>query len=497
MESDSIYDIIYTFFLPILLTIFGFLLRFYRIDKESIWLDESYSFHFSRRSFNYLVTELSFSVPHSPFYHIVLKIWTKIFGTSELSLRFPSLVFGTLCIPIIYLLATELFDRRVGTVAMFLSSINYYQIYYSQEARMYTMMIFFGLLSIYFSIRFVRYSGRKNIVLYILSTILLGYTHAHAFFIITVQNIFVICILIYSLKIKGSYYHNGSVRSISKKWIISQILIFITLIPWIYVLIVKALNESSAPWLYIPNYMNLVFSYTRHFGFGPESGGVLILILIVLFVSTGIFTKLTVESDSFLGFDREHAESILLLVILATIPVLFPFIISNLIAPIYYSRYVVIVSISIIILMSKSIVSLVQNDAFSLIIIFVLIIFTMMPVATYYENHTKSQWSETVDYVESDISEDDLLISMPKFTQHAYNYYSENESYEAHFTSDKTSINSSNTEGDIYLVWNTQHWNNSPPPDLISSIEETHKLVEESNYVTTSVRVYERKPVKS
>ena len=66
-----------------------------------------------------------------------------IFGNSEVVLRFIPALLGVLTIPLIYLVGKEFMDRNVGIIAAAAFAFSPFLIFYSQEARAYSMMLFF------------------------------------------------------------------------------------------------------------------------------------------------------------------------------------------------------------------------------------------------------------------------------------------------------------------------------------------------------------------
>ena len=71
--------------------------------KNSIWFDESYSAYLIRGDFSDIWT-LTASDVHPPFYYFCLKVWSLIFGYSDVSLRFMSVFLGALTIIILFYL---------------------------------------------------------------------------------------------------------------------------------------------------------------------------------------------------------------------------------------------------------------------------------------------------------------------------------------------------------------------------------------------------------
>lgn len=111
--------------------------------NQSLWLDEAISANVVKNySYNEIVTKFSPSDFHPPLYYLVLKSWTNIFGYSEISLRMPSIIFSLVTVLMVYLLA--------GSDAAWLTGLNPLFIYYSQEARMYSLVTMLLILAIYF-----------------------------------------------------------------------------------------------------------------------------------------------------------------------------------------------------------------------------------------------------------------------------------------------------------------------------------------------------------
>jgi uncharacterized membrane protein len=128
--------------------IFGFLIRLISLN-QSLWLDEATSALVAKMSLNNIFTKFLPGDFHPPFYYLVLKFWTGLFGFSEISLRIPSIIFGLGTIYITYLIAKKLFDKQIGLISAILLATSGLAIYYSQEARMYSLAAFLVSLLVY------------------------------------------------------------------------------------------------------------------------------------------------------------------------------------------------------------------------------------------------------------------------------------------------------------------------------------------------------------
>jgi uncharacterized membrane protein len=99
--------------------------------------------------------------PHPQGYYILMFFWAKLFGTSLASIRFPSILFGIGAVALVYALASRACDRRVGLIAATLLAFNGHHIYWSQNARMYSMACFLGLASAYLLFVMLQQSRRR------------------------------------------------------------------------------------------------------------------------------------------------------------------------------------------------------------------------------------------------------------------------------------------------------------------------------------------------
>jgi len=135
----------------------------YGLGSQSLWWDESLSLQ--RASYDLplilsneiILTDTTRQLitfdNHPPLYFLLLHFMIRLAGQSEFVLRFPSLAFSVLTVPLLYALGKCLFDRRVGLLAALFGAISPLYLWYSHEARMYTMLTFLGLLSFYALLR--------------------------------------------------------------------------------------------------------------------------------------------------------------------------------------------------------------------------------------------------------------------------------------------------------------------------------------------------------
>jgi len=75
------------------------------------------------------------------------------FGNSEVILRTIPALAGTFLIPVFYLLGKEFKDKNCGLICATLATFSVFLLFYSQEARAYTLALLFASLSILFFLK--------------------------------------------------------------------------------------------------------------------------------------------------------------------------------------------------------------------------------------------------------------------------------------------------------------------------------------------------------
>lgn len=170
--------------------------------SQSLWWDEAISTVYANSlSFYDFINHYSIADFHPPGYFIILWVWGHLFGFSEISVRLPSVILGLATIFIIYLIGKELFSKRVGVLAALFLSLAPLHIYYSQEARMYSFAAFAATLSMFFLIRLIR--GLKySLIGLSISTTLVLYSDYVTYFILLPEILY---IFIFQRKVLKNY----------------------------------------------------------------------------------------------------------------------------------------------------------------------------------------------------------------------------------------------------------------------------------------------------
>jgi hypothetical protein len=160
----------------IIILIFA-IIMFYKIDYFAFWRDEAVSANLTRNSLFDIIFARNQDV-HPPLHNVLLKLVSIPFGASELSLRLPSYLFNlTLLIGLYFLSKLNNFKPYQIYTTLLLVASNPQVLYFSSEARAYSMQMALMIWVIYCSQRIWQKFSLKFAVLTFLLSLFLLYSH--------------------------------------------------------------------------------------------------------------------------------------------------------------------------------------------------------------------------------------------------------------------------------------------------------------------------------
>ncbi len=180
--------------IPALLAVcaLGAALRIFHLDS-GLWYDEIVTLIRSvRPPLIDVLTQFAGNNDH-PLYSLLAHLSISGFGESPWSLRLPAAVFGIASIPMLYAFGTLVTSRLEALAAAGLMTVSYHHVWFSQNARGYTALLFFTLLSSYLLLVGLRDNRRPAFVAYGVATALGIYTHLTMVFMVAGHGLYAAC----------------------------------------------------------------------------------------------------------------------------------------------------------------------------------------------------------------------------------------------------------------------------------------------------------------
>lgn len=132
-----------------LITLVGGFLRVLLLAAKGMWLDETFSVWMASHPVGEMLHWLVQIDQHPPLYYLLLHYWIAFNGDTPYAVRLFSVLFGTGTIPMIYLIGKRISGAVLGLAAAVFLALSLFNIYFAQEARMYTLLSFNVAVAIY------------------------------------------------------------------------------------------------------------------------------------------------------------------------------------------------------------------------------------------------------------------------------------------------------------------------------------------------------------
>jgi mannosyltransferase len=239
----------YSSYFVLLVVLLGIGLRSFHLKYQSLWQDEAYAVLCSNQPISSII-EWQMNDSSPPLYYCLLKLWIILKNTSEFWVRSLSAITGSIFLIAIYFILKSLFNKKCALLGLCITTLSPYHIYYSQEARMYSLLSLLSLLIIYLYTRYFKKKDKFSLWLYVITAIATLYTHNYGIFIVGTGFIFAL--------LKKS-------ENRDKRFLKAHIIILITYLPWIFVILSQLSNNNTA-WIHNPELKNLLRSFTYFAG---------------------------------------------------------------------------------------------------------------------------------------------------------------------------------------------------------------------------------------
>jgi uncharacterized membrane protein len=227
------------------ITALGLLVRL--IIPRGLWLDDMTSIYDARLPFSTMLHVLQTTDDHPPLYFSILWVTIRVFGDAEMSVRIASIAIGTLVLPMLYLLGKEAYDRRTGAIAAVAGIAAPLMVWYSQEVRMYELLMLLGAIAMWAQVRILRVGPSWRLwTVYALCCAGLTWTQYFGSFQVITQEL-VFCIVLFVRRHDGT-----STRRLLLGFLLSSLAIATILMPLVpfahrQLLMAKAAGSTLGP----------------------------------------------------------------------------------------------------------------------------------------------------------------------------------------------------------------------------------------------------------
>jgi uncharacterized membrane protein len=384
------------------LIIAGIIFRFYNLGYNSLWLDEAVTYDTSIKSIGEIWTTISSGDFNPPLFYWI-EHFMLFFGNSEFILRFIPAVLGVLSIPLFYLIGKELLDRNAGILAAAFLAFSSFHIYYSQEARAYSPMLFFASLSILYFLKAIKENDTKNWIFFGLFSAISFWLH---FYVVVLT----VSLIIYTLIVQFSRYRENltAIKPVTTGTITFLVLCF----PLIILAFQRfASRTGSAPTFGVQGYGIIVETFRQM----STLGDIGFFFLIILFIIGTIHFSLI-----------EKKKGLLIITILM-VSFLISYVLSFKMPMMPRHLIFLLIIFSIGIALSYRVFFLILGHPTTIYILMAVLILINIPVlANYYSGYSKEDWRGFSEKLQNITQNGDKIVLVPSYMTIPFNYYYSN-----------------------------------------------------------------------
>jgi len=216
------------YYILVIAACIGFILRVYHLNYHSLWLDEMMQVIVASSEWKNLFQLVSL---HSspPLDYILMKSVILLFGNANWVVRMPALLFGLASIPAFYFFSRSITDRKNASIAATLFIFSPMAIYYSQEARIYSLFLFLSLISYLLTLRFIEKNNFKTSLFLGAVNGLLILTHYFGIFVIGLETIILVLLILFGADKKRR----------TELMVVNLVISFFMFLPWLPSLLVQ------------------------------------------------------------------------------------------------------------------------------------------------------------------------------------------------------------------------------------------------------------------
>ncbi len=183
------------------LLLLALVLRLISLNGD-LWIDEVLTLvNFVRQPLGYIITDYSSDNQHILF-SLLSRISVSLFGEQPWAVRLPALLFGMASLWATIQLAALVYGRRVAIYSGLLLALSYHHIWFSQNARGYSILLFGTVFSTLLLLRGLQTGQWRYWTGYALVIALSAWAHITAVFVSVAHALVVLLLLVQACSLK-------------------------------------------------------------------------------------------------------------------------------------------------------------------------------------------------------------------------------------------------------------------------------------------------------
>ncbi len=458
----------YAPWLVLIVMLIGGALRVLLLEKNGMWLDETFSVWVANHSVGEMLPWIVKVDQHPPLYYLLLHYWIALNGDTPYYARLFSALIGAGTIPVIYLIGKRLAGAVVGLIAAVLLAVSPFNIYFAQETRMYTLLAFNAAVAIYALARLLTdaraarpigsqfrewvrvwrvprpiepgaqaeftYSDQRRdrtgwrtwlsrhrrlpleavetdlawvaFIVFSAATLL---THNTAALFLVAVNVFVLGLMLYQ-KLRRSDSPPALQAPSFGNWIKALVGIFILWSPWIFAFSQQVGRVFQGFWIPAPNgdAIARTLRYLMNDLVPSQTSQVMMWALVGLLVMGLVYC-------------RKRLSVFLFLACLFVIPFAGELIVS-LRQPIFLDRTLIWITIPLFVALAAGI-ALLRYRLLMILVLGILVANYLFAASDYFRFVSKEDWDTAAGYVANFAHKDDLVLFNSNFVEIPFDYY--------------------------------------------------------------------------
>ena len=440
------------------LTVVGFLLRRIHLGAESLWFDEADIVAQARQPLDVVIGAFTRAGENGPLYTLMLHFWMGLydnvpgvarlmhilFGSSfEAPVRGLAMIFGTAGIPAIYALARRVGGISLGVIAAALLTVNPFDLWYSQDAKMYTLLVLMTLVTTLLYLYALERNTRLLWVSYVLATWVMLTSHSLSGLVLLAQMVATPCLLrgiARNSTVAGADADKPtSAQFRIPRLILSFVIIMAPILPiiWLRVAAVLTGTIDTGNWYASASLAEILLTIFVKFAVNQavatqigsieipwEPIGAVALAVLALGGAWALFRRpgLLRKTE---GNGRTERGNAVLLLALWIVPVLV-FWVVTMFTPLFQPRYLIMALPAYLIMAAAGVLALRRVNVLLMILPLVLLGGATVAALTsinYSSEPQKEDWRGAMAYVQDHIRLRDVIIPFPGYVQTAASLY--------------------------------------------------------------------------